>query len=116
MEKADQVRLNHELLIWVGFTLSNGVWSYPDGVTVDNGVPFFPEDETACFKWLAPKLDICTRIEFHPTPVKGEREWVADIQVPRWNGQELDYKSFLYCGKTPALALCLAIQKLIRSK
>ena len=65
MIKGDKVRLNHELLIWVGFTLSNGVWSYPDGVTVDNGVPYFPEDINACVKHLFPKLLFDNRLWGH---------------------------------------------------
>ncbi len=109
MEKADQVRLNHELLIWVGFTLTNGVWSYPDGVTVDNGVPYFPEDETACFKWLVPKL-------------KGETNcirFLQDDEIPTWDCHLMDRPRNTVSAETaetPALALCLAIQKLIRSK
>ncbi len=109
MEKADQVRLNHELLIWRGFTLSNSVWSYPDGVTVDNGVPYFPEDETACFRWLTPRLWICS------ITLVDAVFWSVYVSIPDLHG----------CGKhgngkaleeTLALAFCLAIQKLIRSK
>ena len=106
MEKADQVRLNHELLIWRGFTLSNGVWSYPDGVTVDNGVPYFPESLDATLRWLAPKLRPKTLMM---ETFKNGYDWCILSEKPSggvWNGNDED----------PALALCLAIQKLIRSK
>ncbi len=102
---ANQVRLNHELLIWVGFTLSNGVWSYPDGVTVDNGVPYFPESLDACIEWLVPKLS--GRWEIGSSNLS---PFYAMVTNPN-SVYPID------CGdKTPALALCLAIQKLIRSK
>ncbi len=111
MEKANQVRLNHELLIWRGFTLSNGVWSYPDGVTVDNGVPYFPEDETACFKWLVPKLGNL-RLEYRHYNA-GYMGYEAKI-LEVYDSDE--YDTFFGIDKVPALSLCLAIQKLIRSK
>ena len=99
---ANQVRLNHELLLWRGFTLSNGVWSYPDGVTVDNGVPYFPESLDEIFKWLWDKA------------IQG----VEDIDLS--TEREASYKLlglWLFEDNPPsALALCLAIQKLIRSK
>ena len=106
MVKGDKVRLNHELLIWRGFTLSNGVWSDPDGVTVDNGVPYFPEDETACFKWLEPRID---HIELNTGMLYNRGKCLARA----WNSGGV-YKEVV--STTPALALCLAIQKLIRSK
>ncbi len=74
-----------------------------------NGYPKI--DLNNLFKYAVPKLDICTRIEFHMNPVKGEREWVAVIQVPQWRGQELDYKSVSWCDQDPALALFWALDK-----
>ena len=102
MEKADQVRLNHELLIWRGFTLTNGVWSDPDGVTVDNGVPYFPESLDAIFKWLVPKL------ESYELRLNYEKH-CAWVKLPT------KYTEFGMADNS-ALAFCLAIQKLIRSK
>ncbi len=107
MEKADQVRLNHELLLWVGFTLTNGVWSYPDGVTVDNGVPYFPESLDECFKWLVPKLGDYPCIKF---------DFEGKGAIFAYACDSNDKNAFSPLSKTPALALCLAIQKLIRSK
>ena len=106
MEKADQVRLNHELLIWVGFTLTNGVWSYPDGVTVDNGVPYFPESLDEIFKWLVPKLHTLKLY------VDTQNDWNSKPFAEVYTETE----GYEGNAETPALALCLAIQKLIRSK
>ena len=112
IQKANQVRLNHELLIWVGFTLSNGVWSYPDGVTVDNGVPYFPESLDAIFKWLVPKLqelqlgiDLCDS--------QGKPPFHCYLYGYDDAGEALRYSKQ---AENPALSFCLAIQKLIRSK
>ncbi len=110
MEKADQVRLNHELLIWGGFTLSNGVWSYPDGITVDNGVPYFPGSLDECYKWLLPKIQ--------------ERGVSTDLIAYEHEGYGILCIDVVHNEETladirdnePAIALCLAIQKLIRSK
>ncbi len=110
MEKADQVRLNHELLIWVGFTLTNGVWSYPDGVTVDNGVPYFPEDETACFKWLVPKV---VRLGYEVRIITAFEGYVVGVLRHNLNDCEVAASDN---DTKAALAFCLAIQKLIRSK
>ncbi len=102
-QRANQVRLNHELLLWAGFTLTNGVWSYPDGVTVDDGVPFFPEDETLCFKWLVPAIE--------------EKGWFWRITSKYVVlDKQGDYHEVSYRDHNTALAFCLAIQKLIRSK
>ncbi len=116
MNKGDKVRLNHELLLWCGFTLTNGVWSYPDGITVDDGVPFFPEDEIACFKWLVPKLGLVD-MEIDLTSTADKR---CDVILEIFNDPHYvwEEKHTYYNASAPsvALALCLSIQKLIRSK
>ena len=99
----NQVRLNHELLLWVGFTLTNGIWVYPDGVTVDNGVPYFPESLDAIFEWLVPEIE--------------ERGWFFRITSKYVIlDKQGDFHDIRYHDHNAALALCLAIQKLIRSK
>lgn len=95
MVKGDKVRLNHELLLFAGFTFSNGVWSYPDGETVDDGVPFFPDDLNAIFKRLMPELD--------------GFQWSEVIKV--WAIKLIFNKE-----ADPALALCLAVKELINAK
>ena len=121
MEKADQVRLNHELLIWVGFTLTNGVWSYPDGVTVDNGVPYFPESLDACFKWLVPKMlkgdyPHLTEIIFDPTMCEIEMYTYYLRYDSLHDDGCVEREESQGYAQEPALAFCLAIQKLIRSE
>ena len=101
----DKKALNIELLLWIGFTCSNGIWSYPDGVAVDNGVPFFPESLDACLKWLVPGIeDGLQQIILQPD----EYAWYLGMTV----NDEL-YENI---GYRPALALCLAIRKLINAK
>ncbi len=104
----NQVRLNHELLIWVGFTLSNGVWSYPDGVTVDNGVPYFPESLDAIFKWLVPKMEYVSLAN----GINADGS-IYYCSLAQFAGRDLAEEEY---DKDPAVSLCLAIQKLIRSK
>ncbi len=106
--KGDKVRLNNELLIWRGFTRSNGVWSYPNGATVDDGVPFFPNDETACFKWLVPKV---VRLGYEVRIITAFEGYVAGVLRHNLNDCEVvasDNDTKL------ALALCLAIKRLIK--
>ena len=109
MDKANQVRLNHELLIWRGFTLSNGVWSYPDGVTVDNGIPYFPESLDEIFKWLVPWVvaDDSYTVEIRTCKPQTWVHLIAHYYMDKSHSAQ---------DKDAALALCLAIQKLIRSK
>ena len=114
-QRANQVRLNHELLIWAGFTLKNGVWSYPNGVTVDDGVPYFPEDETLCFKWLVPKIK--STPPFVKTMSFSFDAMGSDVCVSlKYDISDNEDAVVLGMGKSMALALCLAIQKLIRSR
>ena len=63
MEHVDKNALNLEMLRIAGFTCTGGIWTYPDGVDVDNGVPFFPESFDECLKWIAPAVNI-TDIHF----------------------------------------------------
>lgn len=103
MVKGDKVRLNHELLIWCGFTLANGVWSSPDGVTVDNGVPFFPESLDACKEWLMPTLEYCCLVKPEHPSYGGQ--WRVEVKR--------DGRGATGNENEPAIAFCLAIQKLI---
>ena len=74
-------------------------WHYPDGSFHFNS-PDFPNDLNACFKWLVPKLDK-VKIILNEAPS-------GDVF---WNAQANDAK---VTSETPALALCLAIEKLIK--
>ena len=86
--------------------LWESIWIYPDEVEVNllhSSLPNFTESLDACFKWLVPKLDWVT---LHLTPEKDGLWWSSVGVVNR---------HFNYRCKEPALALCLAIEKLIDS-
>ena len=106
MVKSDKVRLNHELLVWCGFTLTNGVWSYPDGVTVDDGVPYFPESLDDCFEWLTPMVKYTSLC--YPEHKSYNDMWLCEVRSKDIYGISGHAEA-----TTPALALCLAIQKVI---
>ncbi len=99
---------NEKLAKWAGFRQNpypykgeREHWFTPDKNTTDR-LPNFLIDETACFKWLVPKL---TGWQM--------RNWngLSQTTVVVWQGNAWDN----YCAtkETPALALCLAISKLI---
>lgn len=73
-------------------------WFHPSSTTSFHTAPNFPESLDLCFKWLVPKLD----------------GWIAFTGeggvhfIASKNG--LNYE---IVAETPALALCLAIEKLI---
>ncbi len=126
MVKGDKVRLNHELLLWGGFTRAEGVWKYPDGTTVDDGVPFFPESFDECERWFLPillELDAGLRLEYADTSVGDNAYVVIGNAFKPWDTYE-NYEFYKRFGdvefeaaaKTLTLAFCLAIQELIRSK
>ena len=100
----DKKALNKELLLWAGFTCNNGVWSYPDGIVVDDGAPFFPESLDACFKWLVPKMEEC-HISIGTTD--GFSVTVYCVH----NGHTEDYTAY---ADNPALALFSAIYGVIK--
>ena len=82
--------------------------------------PNFPESLDACFKWLVPKV-VNFKSLGHPFTVKivsgwGEihGEYGAEITNPTcWKEGHHTPRYALEFNKNPALALCLAIEKLI---
>jgi len=84
--------LNKKLAEWAGFKYDDWLgWIYPDGENFDE-LPDFPNDLNACFKWLVPNIkDDITRMEVLIS-------WAYEIYT---------------LENPPALALCLAIEKLI---
>ena len=96
------LELNKELLIWVGFTFTNGVWTYPDGVTVDGNTPFFPASLDECITWIFPKLESYELRLNHG-------KHCAWLKLPT------KYIEF-GMAETPALAFCLAVRKLINDE
>ncbi len=116
--------LNKKLAEWAGFEFGTGTVDFPDiGVTevvdgwhypnktfvpkwatMDGGLPNFPESLDACFKWLVPKL--------------GSKDlliWIRCDNIPRVTITDAikDEVLITVLGKELALALCLAIEKLI---
>ena len=104
----DKKVLNLEMLRIAGFTCTGGIWSYPDGVDVDNGVPFFPEDETACFKWLVPRV---TKLGYEVRIITAFEGYVVGIL--RHSNCDIVASDN---NTIAALAFCLAIEKLIRGE
>ena len=101
----DKKALNLEMLRIAGFTCTGGIWTYPDGVDVDNGVPFFPGSLDECITWIFPKLyhiDIICNI-------------YNDNCIVYVYKDVNHYESYSADGITPALAFCLAVKKLIVS-
>ncbi len=111
----DEQALNKKLAEWIGFRLlyrdiedkRSWYWVQPDGQTqsIQETLPAFPYSLDACFKWLVPKLDNVV-IAMNVAPSE-DVFWNAHI--------EAEYKT-ANTSETPALALCLAIEKLIDSQ
>jgi len=87
-------------------------WIYPDGTHDVGDAPDFVGSLDTCFKWLVPKLRYET-ITF--IPITGTLEELDSIQ--KWGCRILqkgwsESTSAIGDSKNPALALCLAIDKL----
>ena len=96
--------LNFELLKFAGFTCTGGIWSYPDGVDVDNGVPFFPESMDESFKWLWDKaIDYIMTTFFENIGIEKARQALFNLWL-----------RYINKGNKSALAFCLAIKELIK--
>ena len=104
----DKKALNLEMLRIAGFTCTGGIWTYPDGVDVDNGVPFFPDDFNACLEWIVPKLNKWG-YDLHLNQTGREKLWF--FRIDRIDGFFSSPPT-----ETPALAFCLAVKELINDK
>ena len=110
----DKKALNLEMLRIAGFTCTGGIWTYPDGVDVDNGVPFFPGSFDECIKWLIPS-DLVGIHFFRSEPL-----WVCKLELlpkapkPYAVGStpEPFYKISVEEAETHAMAFCLAMREL----
>ena len=106
--------LNKKLAEWAGLEwkmTTGGERCLFDGddicsPTANNNLVPFTESLDACFKWLVPRLWICN------ITLEEAIFWDVHVSIPDYhgknkhgNGQALD--------ENPALALCLAIEKLI---
>lgn len=100
MTEEDKQKLNEKLAKWGGLEVDDifDMWKYPP--------PNFTDSLDACFKWLVPKLPDYDGIEFW----ESTEGWVCDIVY----GISIeDERQVAGIGSNPALALCLAIEKLI---
>jgi len=100
--------LNKKLAEWVGFKLWKGsLYWYPND-TGAKRLPNFTESPDACFKWLVKKIEDPS-ISIYKS-VLGGNYWVCVL------GEKGCMDNVNAMGETPALALCLAIEKLIDSE
>ena len=109
----DKQTLNKKLAEWAGFIHDH--WGdelfiiYPNKKTIKPEPPDFTKSLDACFEWLVPKL--------RPT------YWAGVSYNSFWQGRGDTYEGevrdnnmsmrIYKIAETPALALCLAIEKLI---
>lgn len=111
----DEQKLNKRRAVWAGFYFvtddDEHLWIYPDEVQHKGDLPDFPHSLDACFKWLVPKLltqlDPDTRkvvLQHGRTKEMDWYFWFEDWRAPLYHWAH---------AETPALALCLAIDKLI---
>ena len=87
-----------------GTDMSETVWRYPDGSCYE-ALPNFTKSLDACFKWLVPKI---LRLEYSVIITQDLGRAIGYIR-PLQVGRQFDAVD----NKNPALALCLAIEKLI---
>ena len=107
--------LNEKLAKWAGFIFvadvyvkaaysSEGYWIEPDNLTHTLNLPDFPHSLDACFKWLVHKLK---------KDINGYAEiTIYEAPLGQWGVYLSDWR-YYETAKTPALALCKAIEKLI---
>jgi len=117
--------LNKKLAEWAGFWCDKGGnslsgiyirprWYMSDPYYKDLDLPDFTESLDACFKWLVPKL---VRMGAWVSCGIDENEAFALVDAENDDFYDLfDGKHFEGEAITPALALCLAIEKLIEVK
>ncbi len=118
--------LNKKLAEWAGFRLdATGVnkeipvWVEPDGKIpftpaeyyldgINYHLPDFSNSLDACFKWLVPKLpDYYITFTIYP-------DNIVEAYIMYYpNGKDNALEEAYGQGETSALALCLAIEKLI---
>ena len=74
-------------------------------------LPNFSQSLDACFKWLVPKLYENDYVLIITDYFKEPNEWVVELVAFGKNT-----KNIIEVDKEPALALCLAMEKLIKFK
>ena len=115
--------INMKLAEWAGWVYGEKHrcplvwwWTSPDGCGHDNP-PSFTTSLDACFQELIPRLELCNDDglkPIHPCFISIENyatsdHWTVSIMPELYEC----YKKYEVSEETPALALCLAILKLI---
>ncbi len=109
-------KLNKKLAEWAGFRRipyqdceDGKAWGYPDSSEWDYewDLPNFTDSLDACFEWLVPKLE-----------QKGYKYELCATTSPTQHRVAIRDRGFSLVGRLqwnddPALAFCLAIEKLI---
>lgn len=114
------IELNEKLAKWAGLHRNDptgGFWWDIEGNEIFN---FHKRDERgftdsldACIKWLVPKLGkTLIGIDFIP-PYRKQGEWLCNVEFEKVYMGRFIIESYRAKGETSALALCLAIEKLI---
>ena len=109
----NEQELNKKLAEWAGFKSTDvpdvlnyqqghKEWCYPN-LRCKLDLPTFTQSLDACFKWLVPKLK---HYELSNWAWKKHTGWAGIEKIER-----IEYRFAI--ADTPALALCLAIEKLI---
>ena len=114
MEQVDREALNKKLAEWAGFRFGHikgegNYYSYPNSDEKYYGYIDFIDSLDACFKWLVPKLqDKGIVVDLIAYEHKGYGCVISSV---------VDDKNIaIIRNDNPALALCLAIEKLIDEK
>jgi len=106
--EADEKELNKKLAEWAGFILWKGsLYWYPDN-TGAKRLPTLTSSLDACFKWLEPKLEHYS--VWHGAPRVTNQPPLGEHNAEVWIGHSYGYG---HSKDSIALALCLAIEKLI---
>lgn len=110
--------LNRKLAEWAGFAeipwyVRAGKqifeWLSPNAER-HNETPDFVKSLDACFKWLVPKLDINDKVLVRWSPVRGYREYTAEIWIWGFPGKDFVVE---WTTETPSLALSKAFEAVI---
>ena len=94
---------------WPSHPRPTGAWFSPDNIQLDT----LPDiDLNNLFKYAVPKLDINDRVEISWSPVKGYRDYKADVVT--WKPDTIARHHRWTAHEDPALALFWAIWGVIK--
>ena len=104
---------NIRLARWIGWEVrDDGYWRVSpeaSGWGTPKYLPDFTTDLNACFRWIVPKVFSVTIGTHWKTNTEKTDKYFARID-------QQDMTNYTEVADTPALALCLAVDKLIKEK